>query len=374
MATPTHYSTLGLDPSAPVAVIRASYKAHVLLHHPDKTLHLSAEERAAHASLFRNVQESYDVLSSASLKATYDAELARHGNSVDSEYSTFHHPGQSTPRRSTTVRLTLPEEKSALKARVEQDVAYLRKQRAKQDAEDARMDGAGLRFMLKTWGDLAEEHADDPYLRAHCAMQMQIYRTKVVKREQEHKDWLADLSKPKTSVQKPSATKSNSAPTPKAPRTAPTANLASSYSSLTNNTTPMYQSQRVPEKARKDAAKQAQVNAKAAASRGEKDQRQRKSQANAQANAERIAKAHTIARAVPKDAVGISKPVFEDANRSCMPFQTDSGAAKPRVQKTCAKCGKAHDSIAEWKKCNMWNLREEIDPEDGKDGPFFTVV
>jgi DnaJ-class molecular chaperone len=83
MSTATYYQTLGVLASAPPEVIRAAYKALALVHHPDKTLHLPAGERVSHAKVFREVQEAYDVISIHSLKALYDAELARHNNSVD---------------------------------------------------------------------------------------------------------------------------------------------------------------------------------------------------------------------------------------------------------------------------------------------------
>jgi DnaJ-class molecular chaperone len=99
MEPATHYTALGLIPTAPLPVIKAAYKALVLIHHPDKTIHLSASERAHHSATFRLVQEAYDVLTNASMKASYDAELSRHGNRVDLQRSTFHRPSSSYSSR-----------------------------------------------------------------------------------------------------------------------------------------------------------------------------------------------------------------------------------------------------------------------------------
>jgi curved DNA-binding protein CbpA len=120
MSTTTHYAALGLNPTAPPEVIRAAYKALALIYHPDKTLHNAPQERASHAAVFNKVQAAYDVLGSPALKASYDAELERHHNVVDVTWSTFHHrsspetaPYRTAGRKTTAVKLTTPEEKSA---------------------------------------------------------------------------------------------------------------------------------------------------------------------------------------------------------------------------------------------------------------------
>ncbi|KAF2111923.1 DnaJ domain-containing protein [Lophiotrema nucula] len=139
----THYEILGLVPSASTPVIKASYKALALVHHPDKTLHLSAEDRADHATAFRDVQEAYDILSDPKLKVKYDAELQRHGNKVDTERSTFHSysasPRSSPPKpaRRPSVHLTTPEEKRAIKAKIAQQMAQIQEDRERRDTEEA---------------------------------------------------------------------------------------------------------------------------------------------------------------------------------------------------------------------------------------------
>jgi curved DNA-binding protein CbpA len=286
MSIPTHYATLGLALNAPDAVIRAAYKALALMHHPDKTLHLSPDERARHAALFRAAQEAYDVLGGPSKRA-YDSELARHGNRVDPSRSTFHRsppPLKTTstmPKRSTTIRLTTPEEKRAWKAKCEEDLAYLREQRARRDAEDANMDIAGLKAMHKIWEDLYHDSGDTS-CQAVCTERIEAYATKITQRERGHADWLNDMSKAKAAPQTP-VSKPTTARTPNAPRkpatsrfSAASANTGSPRTapkpSTTNASTASPLRQRTEEKARKEAAKQADLDAKAEAIRAHKEQ------------------------------------------------------------------------------------------------------
>lgn len=160
MTTATHYSSLGLLPTAAPEVIRATYKALALVFHPDKTLHLAPQERASHAAKFNDVQAAYDVLGNPALKASYDAGLARHNNKVDLDRSSFHHSSSSTAhnassvsRRNPTVKLTTPREKAAMRARASQSLESLRQRRSERDAEDARLDVAGLKESVEIWQD-----------------------------------------------------------------------------------------------------------------------------------------------------------------------------------------------------------------------------
>ncbi|KAF2253728.1 DnaJ-domain-containing protein [Trematosphaeria pertusa] len=376
----THYATLGLAPEADLPVIRAAYKALVLIHHPDKTLHLTPEERASHAAIFRDIQEAYDVLGSPSFKAAYDAELERHGNRVDAKRSTFHRsaytrkPSSPTPKRSHSIHLTTPDEKRAMKAKVEQDLAYLQEQRAKRDANDAKLDDAGLKFMLQTWVDLAEEHQDDAYLRAHCAIQMQVYQAKVARREKEHEEWLASMSKPKGYPQTP--------PTPAPKKAAASARRTTPVSSFQPGKRAedrkraeaqraeeeaLRMQARQEEKSRKEAAKQAHLDAKAAAVRAEREKQKQKLEALAKEDAERVAKARAKAGAPPKGTVGANAPLCDEEAYSGRLFHNATDKlddVKPGPKKVCAKCELEHGSFAEWRKCNMQNSKQKDGDEE----------
>jgi curved DNA-binding protein CbpA len=132
MSTQTHYETMGLARNCSLAVIKAAYKALALEHHPDKTLHLDASQRAEHAAVFRAVQEAYDVIGNETLRAQYDLELDHNGK-VDFSRSTFHAPpsvrSEKRPtafsRRSSGLT-SPPEVKAAVKAKIALQLRYRR--------------------------------------------------------------------------------------------------------------------------------------------------------------------------------------------------------------------------------------------------------
>ncbi|KAF2031381.1 DnaJ-domain-containing protein [Setomelanomma holmii] len=202
MSTATFYATLGLLPTAAPEIIRATYKALCLIYHPDKTLHLSSDERASHAAVFRDVQEAYDVLCNPSLKVSYDAELARHVHKVDKNRSTFHRSSSShstsastsSPSRRKPVQLTTPEEKASMRAKVRQSLEHLRQTRAVRNAEDEKLDIATLKNLAQIWRDLEQENDTNPALKSHCAIRIYEYGRKISQRPQQHGQWLAYLS------------------------------------------------------------------------------------------------------------------------------------------------------------------------------------
>jgi curved DNA-binding protein CbpA len=413
----THYATLGVTQTAEASVIRAAYKALALSHHPDKTVHLSAEDRAARSALFRDIQEAFDVLGNPALKIAYDRELERHGN-VDASRSTFHRPRTSstTSRRCNVIRVTTPQEKRALKAKIEQDLAYLREQRAKRDLEDAQMDVAGLKFMLQTWVEMVQEYDDDALghgnLRAHCAVQIQVYLAKIEKREREHEEWLEDMSRPKTPAMKSARPPPSRSATPNSyklrtttpmPKPAPYASSApyalrtasplskpegttptaynlrtatplpqpvlSTTSNNPNATAPSAPPTRAQEKARKEAIKQAQLDAKAAAVRAEKAKLNAKREEQSRHEAAR--KTHARAKAGAAAAGQRGAGVHAHANHTSSESQTTrqgSSATRQTDIKPCATCGGHHASFAEFRKC----IRERV--EQAEDESFFTAV
>lgn len=69
---PTHYENLHVTEDAPDEVIRASYRALSLKHHPDK-----AGDRPASKWKMQRINDAYAVLSDGDRRAGYDAELRR---------------------------------------------------------------------------------------------------------------------------------------------------------------------------------------------------------------------------------------------------------------------------------------------------------
>lgn len=221
MQIQTHYTTLGLAPTAPTPVIRATYKALVLLNHPDKTIHLPASERACHSAIFCSIQEAFDVLGNASLKASYDAELAHHHGTFNIQSSTFHHEVHAKrhsthTRGGSSIHFTAAEEKTATKAKTEAALIELRSKRRTRDSEEAILSLVDLKFMLKTWGDMAHENRNDAIMFAHCTIMIHEYDVKVAQKESEHDDWVSNLTTskhtshaPKTRISTPALQQNN---------------------------------------------------------------------------------------------------------------------------------------------------------------------
>jgi len=408
MSTSTHYTTLELVSTAPPEVIRASYKALALIYHPDKTLGLPASERASHAAVFSQVQAAYDVLGNPALKAAYDAELAHHNDKVDRRLSTFHHwstrtaaKASSTPQRKPSVKLTTPEEKAASRAKARQSIECLREKRAQRDAEDMRMEVAGLKDMVEIWQDLAEENKADPVMHAHCAIRIHEYEVKIADREQQHRHWLEKMSTAKQSPSTPDTKRRATTPiAPKKPAASPSpVSAQSSNTSRLQTTRPSSSSisptpasrdttraeerkraeaertaaaaarahARSLEKAQREAAKQAHMDRKAAAVRAEQDKQKARMELQAQQEAERIAKARAKAGAAPLGTVGASSgPILSRAVRQSHHGEVQAGTSAVNAspsdgvdgvrssgKKVCSKCGVEHASIREWRKCSM---------------------
>ena len=71
----THYENLHVTEDAPDEVIRASYRALSLKHHPD-----TAGDKPQSQWKMQRINDSYAVLSESQKKAAYDGELRRQRN------------------------------------------------------------------------------------------------------------------------------------------------------------------------------------------------------------------------------------------------------------------------------------------------------
>jgi hypothetical protein len=107
---------------------------------------------------------------------------------------------------------------------------------------------------------------------------------------------------------------------------------------------------RAVEKAQREAARQAHLDEKAAAVRGEKDKLKAKADLTAKKDAERVAKARAKAGAAPRGTVG-ALVVGDHATRR---LQHTVRREPPTTKKytTCNGCDMGHDSFREWRKCN----------------------
>lgn len=415
MSATTHYTALGLVPSAAPKVIRAAYKALALIYHPDKTLHLAAEERASYAAVFRDVQEAYDVLRNPSLKAAYDAEMMPHQQVVNktrpacqrrpSTRSTSH--AQPAPQRKRSVKLTKPAEKAAMRAKARHSLEQLRERRVERDLAEAQLDVPCLRKMVHIWEQLAKENLSDPPIRAHCAIRIHEYQTKIAEREHEHQE---SLSRMATAKQEPSAPTQKHCEVPNAPKKANTASqsVPSSHSAArpqVHRPSQMPSSQstyrsneqrardcvradaervhaaeaaarseaRAVDKTQREASKQAHLDSKAAAIRAEKEKQKAKAQANAQKDADRIAKARAQARTAPLGTVGANVSGQGKKYVSLSPSPVATTPSKPvrgSLGKLCGTCGSEHASFREWRMCQS---RAPVGPKAEEESFLLTV-
>ncbi|KAF1957313.1 hypothetical protein CC80DRAFT_503683 [Byssothecium circinans] len=286
-----HYETLHIAPTAPIEVIRAAYEALVLAHQSDKALHFTDDRRAAHDAAFRAVQDAWDVMM---LKI-------------------------SPP---TNIRLTTASEKAAMRAKVIQELAYLRDQRSKRDAardtEAAQMSVADLIFMMQVWETFGERETD---MRAHCNWQCDGYKNMLAKRKHEESRGTAvhEQDKTKTDTGRGRSTSADRerkhSPSRAHPLTQsnttrrPTNPASRALRPNPSNFDPMRASLRsgvrppppVPEtwaglKEKREAARLAGQERKAKAVREEKGRLERKKVALEQEERERIAKVRAKAR------------------------------------------------------------------------------
>jgi curved DNA-binding protein CbpA len=373
MVAHTHYEILGLAQNAPLPVIKAAYKALVLIYHPDKTLGLSASERAEKSTIFREVQEAYDVLVNPLLKTAYDAELKHHGNKVDLERSTFHHPQSrsSTSRRQTSVNLTPPEQKAAMRAKAEAQLTQIREERAEREKEEANMDLSDFRETVKLWQAMVIEKQADPVAKAHCQAKVTEYEQKVRDKEIEQKQWLDNLSTPRqhrftdadsfAAPQAPNRTEPSKTPSPVSPSI--NAKQASRRREETKRKgeelaikTAARVQARIAERVKQEVSKQAKLEAKQAAVRAQKEEQKMRDEQAAKSRAE----AHRRAR---------QKAAASEFSTSTAAQVTEK-AEKIQVKKDCSGCGNEHASLAEWKLCAILALSDN----EGHDDPYFQTL
>lgn len=72
----THYTLLGVDPSAPPDEIKRAFRREVARYHPDKVQHLGSEFQEIATGRAAALTEAYRVLMNDELRAAYDAQLA----------------------------------------------------------------------------------------------------------------------------------------------------------------------------------------------------------------------------------------------------------------------------------------------------------
>lgn len=376
MPTTNHYTALGLVPSAAPEVIRAAYKALALICHPDKTTHLAARERASRAAAFNEVQAAYDVLGNPAMKTAYDAQLLPWANRVAKAQAA---PDlSSSPSRRSTVKLTTPEEKTALRAKARQSLEDLRQKRQERDAQESELGVVGLNDLIQTWTQLAEENNFDPAMRAHCAIRIHEYEQKLAQREREHEEWLSNMSTAKQGTYTPASASPKQRSTPNAPKkptlSRPTTSARPSPASPSRAAKPTQQAEErkraenecrtaeaarseahLVEEAKREAAKQALLDQKAAAIRAEKEKLQARMDLQARTAAERIAKARAKAGAAPIGTVGAVVDDQTTAGPSTLPSVV--GRTKPafvpvQVKKVCDNCDAEHATFRDWRVCN----------------------
>jgi curved DNA-binding protein CbpA len=404
MSIVTHYTTLGLLPTAAPEIIRAAYKALALLYHPDKTIHLAARERASHAAAFKEVQAAYDVLSSLALKESYDARLRHRAEVVDNSRLTSRNRS-STPKQSQTIKLTTPDEKTAMRTEARQALEDLRSKRVQRDEQDAQLDIADLKDMIQTWQQLAMENEFDPALRAHCVIRIHEYEQKIAEREQQHEQWLMKTSAAKQKSSIPTkryctgpdapikqfrstsiaSTPAVSAFRSRVPRTSPAASSPTPQSRIGRDAqrkreaaeraaaTAARTEARILEKAQRETARQALIDQKASAVRAEKEKQKAKVKLQAKQEAERMTKARAKAGAAPLGTIGaVVDNQLDDESSSYTSFgkHVATTARQTKAQKLCSMCGSVHESFREWRVCNTQAAAFSENPQ----GAFLRAV
>ncbi|KAL5121685.1 hypothetical protein ACEQ8H_000372 [Pleosporales sp. CAS-2024a] len=372
MSTTTYYAALGLVPAAAPEVIRAAYKALALFCHPDKTINLTADERLARAAAFNEVQAAYHVLSKPSLRAAYDAELAR-----GAEQSTPFRPASqrradvpSAPKSKPKFKLTTPEEKAAMRARAKQSLEQLRDSRAERDRKEAQLDMAGLKDMVQIWKQLAEENSYDPAMHAHCAIRIHEYQRKLVERERQHQEWLANMSTARKHSSSSSSSSSIRTPEPRHVRATHVvvssavakdpspckAERAAAVVAAAETMANAREEARQAEKAQREAAHKRRIQQKAAAVRADKETQQASKHLQRQMEAARIANARAKAAAAPRATLGavVVDKSSKAGSSSAVPVM---GCAAPpslptKVTKVCDKCDAEHANFRQWRICH----------------------
>ncbi|KAF2271309.1 DnaJ-domain-containing protein [Westerdykella ornata] len=421
MSIQTHYEALGLDPTALMPVIKSAYKALALIYHPDNSHGLEPAQRAEHAAKFRAIQEAYDVLTNPALRAAYDRELQRDGNKVNLDCSTFHHAQRSRAFKQNgrpSVFITTPAAKEALRTRIELQLAQIKKDRLKRDYEDASMDLAGIQITLSLWRDMAEERADDPIAYSYCLTQIQEYEHKLKVREAEQEAWLNALASPKTaashkadSTQKQQQTHTHlqniasslrnasgekiQAESTQSRRTATKQShetkrhlSASQKRAETEHRESEEQMRRAEarkaDKARREALKKQQQEAKAAAIRAEKLKQKRKVQEAAAKEAQRIKKVRekvkpgTLLTKMDDEEAIVNWPLvdtpLDNAVGSNTAAEVECVERKSNGRIKCNACDHGHASFREWKECNA-NAKGRGDKAlESNENGFFCIV
>lgn len=90
-----------------------------------------------------------------------------------------------------------------MKAKTEAALIELRSQRRARDSEEAKLGLVDLKFMLKTWKDLAHENRNDAIMFAHCTIMIHEYDAKVAQKEFEHDNWVKNMATPKHPPMRP---------------------------------------------------------------------------------------------------------------------------------------------------------------------------
>ncbi|MCX6854330.1 MAG: J domain-containing protein [Verrucomicrobia bacterium] len=100
----THYENLHVTEDAPDEVIRASYRALSLKHHPD-----TAGDKPQSQWKMQRINDSYAVLSDTQKKAAYDGELRRQRNPRQAQSAPPLPVRQPAKRQPIVARRGLPQ-------------------------------------------------------------------------------------------------------------------------------------------------------------------------------------------------------------------------------------------------------------------------
>ena len=93
----THYTLLGIPPTAPPDEVKRAFRREVARYHPDKVQHLGPEFQELATSRSAALTEAYRVLTDAELRREYDEQLAATPEMPDLKVGRT--PGEGASRR-----------------------------------------------------------------------------------------------------------------------------------------------------------------------------------------------------------------------------------------------------------------------------------
>jgi hypothetical protein len=125
-----HYQILGIQDDAPVAKVKAAYRAESIKWHPDKAKVWADEREAECSEVFKKLSEAHETLSDPAKRQAYDRFLSMTQHSLDT-------PEEAAFYKQWMELKSLYETYEKREANPKAFIAYLKEQLAKQEKRNA---------------------------------------------------------------------------------------------------------------------------------------------------------------------------------------------------------------------------------------------